>query len=500
MKVQDAQVRTRSSSSPYLHKLEQAPLDELTPHILHYWKTQLNDKEIVHALQKHFNTECYGIGLTKFCQIHVDMGLECSHQQGHTVETIYKAVTELHQMFLYAGTQEMIGLLFHEKNMSVAKSVMMSYFDAYEPELVWQCKARQLKWKCFWAASVNDLFTVDQHDKWLSYHLDTIAELGHEFQTLLCQHYNPTLQGTLQHCWMCMKKNVMPEITWSQLQHRFTPGFKTLLDEGIVEGWYDSGNTLHMCNHNKVLPHGVPSLIYNSSEDFRALDFKVSIDCKGINYVHNFYIHASHLVFDIVPPTLAHWATLLSIAMTQWNVLQSLLSAVQLAENLHPNSLLTENEDVAADALPLMGSHDDLPFNEEPDGTYYMGGNSHIRDLDALAKLDEPNVPSDDSATGVDHTALTVWQFSSDESENDGTVDECLLNYLCKYWVGGMSGVLSKLFALSGNSHFKKKLSTAYVKEKEWRLKVMCGACKISKIIDEQQKDCEAAVPRPGHH
>jgi hypothetical protein len=90
----------------------------------------------------------------------------------------------------------------------------MSYFAAYEPELVWQCKARQLKWKRFWAAGVNDLFAVDQHNKWLrfglglhtgiepfsgrimwirvwhsnrnpqlilSYYLPTIAELGREF-------------------------------------------------------------------------------------------------------------------------------------------------------------------------------------------------------------------------------------------------------------------------------------------------------------------------------
>jgi hypothetical protein len=39
-----------------------APLDELAPHILRYWKTRLNDKEIVQALQKHFNTEHCGIG------------------------------------------------------------------------------------------------------------------------------------------------------------------------------------------------------------------------------------------------------------------------------------------------------------------------------------------------------------------------------------------------------------------------------------------------------
>jgi len=43
--------------------------------------------------------------------------------------------------------------------------------------------------------------------------------------TMLRQWHDPALQGTLQHCWMRSKKNVMPEITWSQLHRRFTPGF-----------------------------------------------------------------------------------------------------------------------------------------------------------------------------------------------------------------------------------------------------------------------------------
>ncbi|KIK37536.1 hypothetical protein CY34DRAFT_15632 [Suillus luteus UH-Slu-Lm8-n1] len=427
------------------------PLDELAPHILRYWKTRLNDKEIVQVLQKHFNTECYGIGLTKFHQIRVDMGLERLRRQGRTIETIREAIMELRQMFPHAGTREMIGLLFHEKNMSVAKSVMMSYFAVYEPELVRQRKARQLKRKRFWAAGVNDLFAVDQHDKWLrfglglhtgvepfsgrimwirvwhsnrnpqlilSYYLDTIAELGHmplitqsdlgtenygiaNAQTLLRQHYDPALQGTLQHRWMHTKKNVMPEITWSQLWCRFTPGFETLLDEGVIEDWYDSGNTLHMMvfrwvfipwlqqelnayrdrvnntakrrDRNKILPRGVPNLIYDSPEDFGALDFKVSIDREGIDCVCNVYINASDPVFDLVLPMKA----------------------------------------------PL-----------EPDGTYYMGGvrgglglgDSHVNNLNALAERDEPDVPLDDSSAGVE--PLIVWQFSSDESDNDGAVDE----------------------------------------------------------------------------
>ncbi|KAG1726455.1 hypothetical protein EDB19DRAFT_2028380 [Suillus lakei] len=426
------------------------PLDELAPHILRYWKTRLNDKEIIQALQKHFNTEHYGIGLTKFRQIHVDMGLERSCQQGHTIETIHKAVTDLRKI-----------------------SVMMSYFAAYEPELVRQHKARKLKRKCFWAAGVNDLFAVDQHNKWLRFRLGTENYGIANAQMLLRQHYDPTLQGTLQHHWMRMKKNVMPEITWSQLRRRFTPGFKNLLDEGVIEGWYDSADTLQMMifhwvfipwlqqeldayrdqvnnsakrrDRNKVLPHGVPTLIYHSPEDFGALDFKVSIDREGIDYIHNIYIDASNPVFDLVPPMLGDFIEHCYDAMghpavtrsSVWTVYRNVLSAVQLAENPHPNLLLTENEGAATGALTLISGHANLPFNEELDGMYYMGGDSHVHNLNALAELDEPDVPLDGSSVGVG--PLIVWQFSSDESENDGAVDEW-----CKYWVGSKACLESR--------------------------------------------------------
>ena len=63
-------------------------------------------------------------------------------------------------------------------------------------------------------------------------------------QTMLRQWHDEGLVGTLQHRWMRLKKNVMPEIAWSQLRRRFTPGFESILDRGVVEGWYDSNNTL----------------------------------------------------------------------------------------------------------------------------------------------------------------------------------------------------------------------------------------------------------------
>jgi hypothetical protein len=58
-------------------------------------------------------------------------------------------------------------------------------------------------------------------------------------QSVLQQWHDPLLAGTIQHRWMHQKKNVKPEITWSQLRRRFTPGFENILEKGVAENWYD---------------------------------------------------------------------------------------------------------------------------------------------------------------------------------------------------------------------------------------------------------------------
>ncbi|KAH0827414.1 hypothetical protein J3R83DRAFT_4072, partial [Lanmaoa asiatica] len=216
-------------------------------------------------------------------------------------------------------------------------------------------KANQLKRRRFWAAGVNDFWAIDQHDKWLrfglglhigiepfsgrilwlkiwhsnrnpqlilSYYLAYAEQAGFipmvtqsdpgtenfgiaNAQTILHQMHDPTLQGYVQHRWMCTKKNIVPEIAWSQFRRRFAPGFETLLDQGIDSGWYDPDNTLQLMvfrwlfipwlqreidsyqqrvnltqkrrDKRKILPHGVPELIYRNAEDYGALDFKVCL-------------------------------------------------------------------------------------------------------------------------------------------------------------------------------------------------------------------------------
>ena len=103
--------------------------------------------------------------------------------------------------------------------------------------------------KCLYFTDFSDiypiLFTIDIP-------LITQSDLGSEnygianAHTALRHLHDPTLAGTIQHRWMRHKKNVKPEITWSQLQRQFTPGFEDILEWGVVEGWYDRNRPLDM--------------------------------------------------------------------------------------------------------------------------------------------------------------------------------------------------------------------------------------------------------------
>ena len=48
---------------------------------------------------------------------------------------------------------------------------MSSYFLTYEAHLLSKCKANHLQHRRFWAAGVNDIWAVDQHNKWLRFGL-----------------------------------------------------------------------------------------------------------------------------------------------------------------------------------------------------------------------------------------------------------------------------------------------------------------------------------------
>ncbi|KAI6102257.1 hypothetical protein F5141DRAFT_1008315, partial [Pisolithus sp. B1] len=143
-------------------------LDQIEPHIMQLWKARLMDKEIIAELCKHINTSQYGIGLTKFEEIQKSLRLQQTHQQGHTAESIHKVMLEMQKMYPDAGICEMIGLLFHEHNLAVSRSVCyMPIFHYLQAAFGPACKVNHLQHCQFWAAGVNDIWVIDQHDKWL---------------------------------------------------------------------------------------------------------------------------------------------------------------------------------------------------------------------------------------------------------------------------------------------------------------------------------------------
>lgn len=180
--------------------------------------------------------------------------------------------------------------------------IIAEYCHKYEPHLIKLHLHCCLTRRRFWAAGVNDICAVDQHDKWqcfglcmhvgmdpfsgrihwlkvwhinhntkliASYYLDFVQQLGGKLlscllcnlntdcldvamplitqsdprtenvgltntHTVLHQLHDPCLQGTLQHHTMWDKKNVMPEIVWSQLQWQWSSGFETKIEEGFI--------------------------------------------------------------------------------------------------------------------------------------------------------------------------------------------------------------------------------------------------------------------------
>lgn len=55
---------------------------------------------------------------------------------------------------------------------------------------------------------------------------------------------DPDLEETLQHRWCVKGMNVKPEIIWSQIRSRFTPGFESELERGVEMKWYSQSIAL----------------------------------------------------------------------------------------------------------------------------------------------------------------------------------------------------------------------------------------------------------------
>ncbi|KAJ7432412.1 hypothetical protein B0H11DRAFT_1760479, partial [Mycena galericulata] len=414
--------------------------------------------------------------LKRFREIRETLGLFRTRKQGHDVNTIRPALLRLRAQYPKAGAREIVSLLFHEENMRVSRDVVTEYFSMYEAALVKERRKNRLRRKRFWAAGVNDLWAVDQHDKWkykyglalhsgidpfigfihwmkiwwtnsnprlvLGYYLDEVEETGYmplvsqsdpgtenfglaNGHTLLRQWHDPSLQGTLQHRWMREKKNVMPEIGWSQLRHRFTPVFEDILDVGVNNGWYDPdilieayvilvfrwvfipwlqreldsyrervNNTAKRADRNKVLPHGVPTDMAEHPGDYGVLDLKIKVEQEAVDSVRALYAPKDHEVFQLVPPDFQAIITEMYVQLGEpivtrescWDVYLQLLGQFRNLDSVHniPQNLdeqwgytMTMARDEFAKEIELIPNLQPLRKGDDiigPGGSYYMGG------------------------------------------------------------------------------------------------------------------------------
>ncbi|KAG2345352.1 hypothetical protein BDR05DRAFT_975131 [Suillus weaverae] len=405
-----------------------SPAQEIQEPAQFYFKLNMSDVDIMHHLKDHYDQEEYGLSVVSFRQMRNSWGWKRTRQQQHTLESIEQHAIrrDLCQQFSFHVPRELIAKLL----------------KITEPTAVEARHCGRLKRRHFWCVGVNDVWPQDQHNKWLCfglwlhisldpftgwinwlkvwwtnknlrliarYYLDSVplitqSDPGSEnfavanAQTMIQHCLDPALDGTLQHCWM-----------------DFAPGFKNILEEGVVRGLYDNNNTLqnyvfrrlaipwlqaeldawaHRRNHNaprrdknKILPHGIPAIIRAKPHKFNSLNFKLPVPSELFDKVEAIYAPSDHPVFDLVPPSFEQHAQYLYASLGKpqvssdsfWNVYQMLLAQFQAIEGdedltvlLSQGAMEPEYEDV-----PLLPSMQELPQNAGlvgPAGFQYIGG------------------------------------------------------------------------------------------------------------------------------
>ncbi|PCH33314.1 hypothetical protein WOLCODRAFT_14630 [Wolfiporia cocos MD-104 SS10] len=147
------------------------PDDEIKPWVQYYWDLGMNQKTVVENVLDHIDMAKYGFSVSSLKQKWGEWDLLSTWQQKHTVETIQAAVQETRERFPHMGSCSMVYLLRQDYSMRVPECVVTEYLKMHEPDAVEQRKHKKWKRKRFWAAGINDIIAIDQHDKWRSFGL-----------------------------------------------------------------------------------------------------------------------------------------------------------------------------------------------------------------------------------------------------------------------------------------------------------------------------------------
>ncbi|OBZ74272.1 hypothetical protein A0H81_05042 [Grifola frondosa] len=261
----------------------------IRPWIEHYVARGFKNPDIVKRLRRHYDGDLYNLSLSALKKKRSIWNIKSTRGQAHTIESIADAVERVRLRFPSRGSRQMKVTLLFEERIHVSRKLICEYMNRYHAEEVRARKAQRLLRRQFWTVGVNDIWCMDQHDKWRRFELylhigvepfsgrilwlkiwwtnrnprlvcgwycDTVESLGAmplltqsdpgtenngiaNAQTVLRHRHDPTLSDTLQHKFKGGKRNIKPEIHWRLLRTSWSPGFEELLDYGLNSGLYD---------------------------------------------------------------------------------------------------------------------------------------------------------------------------------------------------------------------------------------------------------------------
>ncbi|KAG8708075.1 hypothetical protein FRC09_001464 [Ceratobasidium sp. 395] len=238
----------------------------------------------------------YAGSAKSYRRLRESLGLFGVRKQGWTVETAAPVLAAARERHPTAGIQEMRNILRVENSSRVPRSVIHEWMKITEPDQLEARKRRVVKRRRFYSTGPNEIWALDQHDKWkrfgmwmhvgldvysgrilwlkvwktnrnprliCSWYLSAIedpeidgmplltySDPGSEnygvanAQSWLRQMLDASLVGSMQHKWLRKHGNIKPEIFWSQLRARFAPPLEQLMQEGLDQEWYNLHNEL----------------------------------------------------------------------------------------------------------------------------------------------------------------------------------------------------------------------------------------------------------------
>ncbi|KAE9393107.1 hypothetical protein BT96DRAFT_999737 [Gymnopus androsaceus JB14] len=267
--------------------LPRPPESQIRETLEFFFNMRRTDKEIANLLKDYYDTSQYGCSATTVKRLRKEWNLRGTQQQGHTMESIQEAITEAREIYPFRGANTLRNYIFQQKGMRVPRPLIEKYLRETEPEQVNARKKRRFVRRAFYAAGVNHLWCMDQHDKWgprfglwfhncidpftgynnwmkvwwtnkqprlvASYFLTAVQALGGlplltqsdpgtenygvaNAQTMGRQCLDSSLLGTLQHVFKHRKTNVKSEGNWSVFRRDFVPGYENVFQEGVNLG------------------------------------------------------------------------------------------------------------------------------------------------------------------------------------------------------------------------------------------------------------------------